>query len=371
MDSRLLLIVVHLIAFTAAQEEESVCKCSSVIVMSQEELSQVIRSQVAVAIKRGGITAAGGPSAYSINQTVTNIVEHSMDKLFQNVEKLIKPITAKLEALEQPGVFPSHPAASCKDILQYDKTSRSDYYWLRASNGSAVKVYCDMTRTCGGITGGWMKVAQLDSTKNPHQCPHPLYLNTQHGNNLCARRETAGGCSEVHYQANGVAYSEVCGKVIGHQWGSPDGPYPGTVSGVNINGAYIDGVSITHSSPRQHIWTFIAAIDESGQSHHTTCPCSNRNSPGSSPPSFVGNDYFCDSGNKQRFHGQLIFYPNHPLWNGTGCGSNSDCCTFQNPPWFYKKLGASTSNSVDMRVCRDQVVIDENVLIEKVDIFVR
>ena len=40
--------------------------------------------------------------------------------------------------------------------------SPSGYYWVRASNGSTVRVYCDMTRSCGGVTGGWMRVAELD-----------------------------------------------------------------------------------------------------------------------------------------------------------------------------------------------------------------
>ena len=31
--------------------------------------------------------------------------------------------------------------------------------------GSAIRVYCDMTRTCGNITGGWMRVAELDMTR--------------------------------------------------------------------------------------------------------------------------------------------------------------------------------------------------------------
>ena len=33
-------------------------------------------------------------------------------------------------------------------------SSPSGYYWVRASNGSAVQVYCDMTRSCGNIQEG-------------------------------------------------------------------------------------------------------------------------------------------------------------------------------------------------------------------------
>ncbi len=286
-----------------------------------------------------------------INETVTDIVDKSMDALFEKVKTLI-------QATHRQGVSSGHPATSCKEILEQNKDSPSDYYWLRASNGNTVKVYCDMTKTCGGVTGGWMRVAQLDTTTNPQYCPYPLSRNTQYGKNLCARGETAAGCSEVNYQTNGVAYNEVCGKVISYQWGSTDGPT--NFFGADFNGAYIDGVSLTNGSPRQHIWSFLALHGVEG----TECRCR-----GVSLPSFVGNDYFCDTGDMNTAW-QYVFY-NNPLWDGTGCGSDSECCTFRNPPWFYKKLRASTGNNIDMRVCRDQVVTDEDVLIEKVDIFVR
>ena len=57
-----------------------------------------------------------------------------------------------------PGLLPSVPATSCLQVSLYP----SGYYWVRASNGSAVRMYCDVTRSCGGVTGGWMRVAHLD-----------------------------------------------------------------------------------------------------------------------------------------------------------------------------------------------------------------
>ena len=43
-------------------------------------------------------------------------------------------------------------------------------YWLQSDNGSAVRVFCDMTLTCKGVGGGWMQVAKLDMTNSSHQC---------------------------------------------------------------------------------------------------------------------------------------------------------------------------------------------------------
>ena len=50
-----------------------------------------------------------------------------------------------------------NPVPTCAAL---PPSSPSGYYWVRASNGSAVRVYCDMTRSCGnGVTGGWTRVA--------------------------------------------------------------------------------------------------------------------------------------------------------------------------------------------------------------------
>ena len=59
-------------------------------------------------------------------------------------------------------LYKNYPAASCGAILQFVPFSSSGHYWIRSSNGSSVCVYCDMTRSCNNITGGWMRVAELD-----------------------------------------------------------------------------------------------------------------------------------------------------------------------------------------------------------------
>ena len=52
-----------------------------------------------------------------------------------------------------------------------------------------------MTRTCGGVTGGWMKVAELNITDTTHQCPGSLRYRAEGGKHLCARNLNAAGCS--------------------------------------------------------------------------------------------------------------------------------------------------------------------------------
>ena len=156
---------------------------------------------------------------------------------------------------------------------------------------------------------------------------------------------------------------------VGYQQGSTNSPEAYCFTNRSINGPYIDGVSLTHGSPRQHIWSFIAALSEDTSITRSTCYCTNSNSRGSTPPSYVGQDYFCDTGSL-RWTGGNQFYDS-PLWDGAGCGSTNECCTFQNPPWFYKNLTQGTSDDIEMRVCRDEVQTNEDVLIKSVDIFVR
>ena len=74
----------------------------------------------------------------------------------------------------QMGKLPNDSAASCSALFAMYPSSPSDHYWIRSSNGSAVRVYCDMTRSCGGVTGGWMRVASLDMRDNSSQCPSGL-----------------------------------------------------------------------------------------------------------------------------------------------------------------------------------------------------
>ena len=76
-------------------------------------------------------------------------------------------------------------------------SSPSGYYWVRASVGFAVRVCCDMTRSCGGVTGGWVRVAELDMTNSSHQCPSGLrQLNITRC--TCVKIEEQSGCSSPH-----------------------------------------------------------------------------------------------------------------------------------------------------------------------------
>ena len=71
---------------------------------------------------------------------------------------------------------------------------------------------------------------------------------------------TGGGCSLAYFSAHNITYTRVCGRLIGYQFGNTRAFRGGFTASLDFN--YVDGVSVTHSSPRQHIWTFAASPGE-------------------------------------------------------------------------------------------------------------
>ena len=102
------------------------------------------------------------------------------------------------------------------------------------------------------------------------------------------------------------------------------------------------------------------------------CPCSNTQA-SQGPPAFVGENYFCDSGNPVMFAESLRgrFFPSSPLWDGAGCGPDSTCCSFNSPPWFYKELPSPTSDAMEMRVCSYEPRSNEDVAVSLVELYVQ
>ena len=104
-------------------------------------------------------------------------LEIDLDMLQQESIQNFSLLESRTQHLLRSGLSPSTSVISCAAL---PSSSLSGYYWVRASNGSAVRVYCDMT-TCGGVTGGWMRVADLDMTSSSHQCPRGLQQRTDAG----------------------------------------------------------------------------------------------------------------------------------------------------------------------------------------------
>ena len=305
-----------------------------------------------------------------INTTDETALSSLESSLISTMERLVKPIQAQLDYHLPPPPLPSedpsaplptedpspplpsedNPATSCRDLLDRHPNASSDYYWIGKSGSPAVKVYCDMTRTCSNLTGGWMRVANMDMTNTSQQCPTGLTLLSSSSKRLCDI--TSNICVNDTFITEGIEYSHVCGRVIGYQNQSPRAFRYGYRG---IDGRYVHGVSLTHGqNPRKHIWTFAGAMDESISHTTSKCPCTNINiSP--STPSYIGNDYFCDTALSNHTHSSSL-HTSKPLWDGEGCGPSDTCCSFpggsSTPPWFAKDLPSPTTDNIEMRLCR-------------------
>ena len=171
---------------------------------------------------------------------------------------------------------------------------------------------------------------------------------------MCIRSVTPAGCEGVSFNVSGGTYSNVCGRALGYASGNPDAfaDFEGLGNG-SIDDPYVDGVSVTYGSPRQHIWTFGA-----GHGGEFRCPCDNTDrAQAPLPPSFVGDNYFCDGED------------NVALWGAMDC--TTDCCTFNSPPYFTVTLPAPTSDNIEVRICLDQAIIDESVSLAELQLFVQ
>ena len=260
------------------------------------------------------------------------------------------------------GLDDNNPASSCAALSSFFP---SDYYWVRASSGS-MHVYCDMTRSCGGVTGGWMRVAYLDMTNSTHRCPSTLRQRTDSEKLTCRKNGDSAGCSSFIFPSMNVSYSKVCGRIIGYQSGSPDAFALRNSPSINSN--YVDGISLTHGNPRQHIWTFAAGNDEDFDV--LACPC--LTNAAASPLPYIGRNYFCETGisGTSTSSMNLVAFWGDPLWDGAGCGDRDRCCSFNTPPWFYRQL-SPTTDGIEMRVCRDEDVNNEDITIQLVELYIQ
>ena len=80
--------------------------------------------------------------------------KHNLIELTNELETLLLLIMNKLMTLHQPGMTASHPATSCSEIFNFNPQTPPGYYWLEASNSSAVQMHCNMTLSCKGVGGG-------------------------------------------------------------------------------------------------------------------------------------------------------------------------------------------------------------------------
>ena len=228
----------------------------------------------------------------------------------------------------------------------------------------------DVQSSCG--EGEWHQVAYLNMSDPSHQCPSAWreYSESGLGIRTCRRPQSPSGSCHGTFYSTGRQYSKVCGRAIGYQIGGTDA-FSSGAERQTIDSYYVYGISVTHGQPRNHIWTFASGISEGGYIQQYNCPCSNPSSSANVyPPSFVGDNYYCESGNPTDtfYHNQL--FSGDPLWDGQQC--EGECCSNgKSPPWFSVELPNPTTNDIEVRICIGQTSRADDVALELLEIYIQ
>lgn len=220
---------------------------------------------------------------------------------------------------------------------------------------------------CGA--GQWHRVAYFNMSDPREQCPPDWREYNTRGIRACGRQ--TGGCTSEIYTTHNQQYSKVCGRALGYQFGHTDVFYNRRV---DIDFDYVDGLSITHGTPRMHIWTFAAGLSQNliPGMEQFACPCLAAAESGftrQTPPQYVGDNYFCESGNPTTsFRTRL--YTSDPLWDGEQC--EDQCCSNgSSPPWFSVELSNSTTDDIEVRICGTDPPNYEDVPISLLELYIQ
>ena len=310
-----------------------------------------------------------------------NTLNASLSQHQQQTASSLETVSSKLKLLTsttaQLSTGNQQILANISDVECVDTEESSELHQNLQNNLThqleTIRRYVDQipVYTCGG-TGGWRRVVYLDMTDPSTTCPSGWQL-TGYSKRTCGRASVGSlTCDSVTFSVSRGEYSRVCGRIKAYQWGA-------TLAFHNyhyeymttIDGAYVSGISVTHSSPRQHIWTFRAGAAEGNPTWSEVCPCDASYT--IHIPPFVGKDYICESGvnepwNDSRHH---TLHSNDTLWDGENCLSSSTCCSLHNPPYFVKQLPTPTNDDIEARICMYYPLNVENIAVEVIELYVQ
>ena len=268
----------------------------------------------------------------------------------------------------------NYTGSSCESIYNsFTETQNKSGYYHMKENNKYQWTYCNMSiisgdfiSTCAGVGGGWRKIVNINISAGD-DCPGEWRKATQSGVSFC--RVASNGshtCSSANFSINGISYQRVCGRARGYQKGHTLGFYISRRS-ATID-YYVTGLSITYSStPRQHIWTFASGSTERG-SYGGNCPCASN--VGTSPPTFVTNNYYCEAAPLRSVNFSALFFAD-TLWDGAGCTGGSSCCDNTTQPWFYRQLNQTTQDDIKARICTYEKYEHGSILIDQLELYIQ
>ena len=276
------------------------------------------------------------------------------------------------------GTTSGNPAKSCKQVYECNPNSTTGYYYMQTKHGHSIvtrQVHCEMNVSRCGIKGGWTRVANI---RGGSPCPRGWQeIRADGWKRLCVKQGQGAGCSSTHFSTFGIEYDHICGMAKGYQFGSPDA-FASSINNDNPhpsinNKVYVDGLSITHGSPRKHVWTFAASFAEGDSTYKANCPCGS--STEGYKPDFVSDHYYCESGSNGNTLSDVLtspqWYLRDPLWDGFGCRSDSNCCSYSGMPWFCRTLPVKVKDDIEGRLCTNGGTDNENIGIENLEIYIQ
>ena len=308
-------------------------------------------------------------------------IEGDVDTLKRGFDSLKEDVTV-LESARSELSAQSKEIGTC--LEEHSKQTGADLSQIQTSvnnTKSTVSTLEGFLHPCGG--SGWHRAVYRDFRDITTDCPMEWDTQTDHPERpyTCGRKTSGGACDATSFPVD-IEYSKVCGRIKAYQVGLPRAFSSPTE---DINGQYLDGISLTHGGTlgnaagvdATHIWSFSAGITDSVYTGVSTsyCPCNDN--PGTQPPSFVGGDYFCESANEDSgFEPSTILFQhlfdNDPLWDGKGCSdAASDCCSRVDGPYFIKQLEAKTTDPINIRICGSNSITSTDYAVELIEIYVQ
>ena len=233
--------------------------------------------------------------------------------------------------------------ASCLDILAGNSSATDGSYDIDPDgDGTYDTVECDMT-TDGG---GWTQVTDLDFSVD--SCPG-AWVQT---GSLCYRDEVSSGSRSATFDTLGVSYDEVLGTLEAYQYYSMDAFGQSRNSSNSLDQTYVDGFSLTvddGNGNRVHVFSWAIGLTP-GYNTSYDCPGDG----GEAPPSFVGSDYLCETGNTSSSWTNVWYSP----------------ALFVNTP-VQVTLSGTTTEDLEGRLMSNQDSSNEDIGVAAIELWVR